>query len=149
MSTMTGDVQSGHSDLTREEIFSADVSPDELSDETGYTDLNNRLTGTSTAATAKLYRIRRIVASVAAAAVVSGGAVTLVAGSASALPRSSVCESLYTNYLQQLSDASEYLGFYTTDWLEGNYGAAADDLSSYNDHMRQAYDWLGRDNGEC
>jgi hypothetical protein len=81
---------------------------------------------------------RRFVASLAAAVTLSGLGVALTAGSASALPPE--CRQLAVAYNDAAYNAGRDFGSYTTDVIEGNWDAAADEFAEYQSYAGEAAD---------
>jgi hypothetical protein len=82
-------------------------------------------------------RSHRAAATALAFGLVAGAALTVDAGSASALPRQ--CDvGAQSMYDHDSYEAGQFLGQYTTDIIEGNYGYAATDLNYYRGYIAAA-----------
>src|SRR6202034_935722 len=81
---------------------------------------------------------RRFVASLAGVAALSGAGVALAAPTASALPPE--CSRLYIAYNDAAYNAGRDFGSYTTDVIEGNWDAAADEYAEYQSYAGEAAD---------
>jgi hypothetical protein len=96
---------------------------------------------TSLLTTLKRYRTRRFAATMAAAAVLSGGVMASTAGTASAMPD---CVGLRAYQLEAVKNASYAFGSYTTFVLEEDDFNAYEELRDYQEYLQDVSYWQGR-----